>query len=119
MFRNNYDTDCITWSPAGRIHQIEYAMEAVKQGSAAIGLCSGTHAVVVTLKRSSSELSSYQKKLFKIDDNMGIAIAGARCLRPPPPCPRNQPAPPSVFLRVQWSALARAGASITPAASTA
>jgi len=76
MFRNQYDTDCITWSPAGRIHQIEYAMEAVKQGSAAIGLCSGTHAVVVTLKRSSSELSSYQKKLFKIDDNMGIAIAG-------------------------------------------
>jgi len=76
MFRNQYDTDCITWSPAGRIHQIEYAMEAVKQGSAAIGLRSKTHALVATLKRSSSELSSYQKKIFKIDDNMGIGIAG-------------------------------------------
>ena len=76
MFRNQYDTDCITWSPAGRIHQIEYAMEAVKQGSAAIGLRSDTHALVATLKRSSSELSSYQKKIFKIDDNMGIGIAG-------------------------------------------
>jgi len=76
MFRNQYDTDCITWSPAGRIHQIEYAMEAVKQGSAAIGLRSNTYAIVATLKRSSSELSSYQKKIFVIDDNMGIAIAG-------------------------------------------
>ncbi len=33
-----YDTDVVTWSPQGRIHQIEYAMEAVKQGSAAVGL---------------------------------------------------------------------------------
>jgi len=37
MFRNQYDTDVTLWSPAGRIHQIEYAMEAVKQGSAAVG----------------------------------------------------------------------------------
>jgi len=76
MFRNQYDTDCITWSPAGRIHQIEYAMEAVKQGSACIGLRSNEFAIVATLKRSSSELSSYQKKIFKIDDNIGIGIAG-------------------------------------------
>lgn len=34
----------------GRIHQIEYAMEAVKQGSATVGLKSGTHAVLVALK---------------------------------------------------------------------
>mmetsp|Transcript_43736 Transcript_43736/g.52901 ORF Transcript_43736/g.52901 Transcript_43736/m.52901 type:complete len:269 (+) Transcript_43736:234-1040(+) len=76
MFRNQYDTDVVTWSPAGRIHQIEYAMEAVKQGSAAVGLKSSKHVVLATLKRATSELSSYQKKLFKIDDHMGIAIAG-------------------------------------------
>lgn len=34
----------------GRIHQIEYAMEAVKQGSATVGLKSRTHAVLVALK---------------------------------------------------------------------
>ncbi len=33
-----YDQDVVTWSPQGRIHQIEYAMEAVKQGSAVVGL---------------------------------------------------------------------------------
>lgn len=36
----------------GRIHQIEYAMEAVKQGSATVGLKSKTHAVLVALKVS-------------------------------------------------------------------
>ena len=76
MFRNQYDSDITTWSPQGRIFQIEYAMEAVKQGSAAIGLKSNTHAVLATLKRSSSELASHQKKIFEIDTHMGIAIAG-------------------------------------------
>ena len=33
-----YDTDVITWSPQGRLHQVEYAMEAVKQGGATVGL---------------------------------------------------------------------------------
>mmetsp|Transcript_0 Transcript_0/g.1 ORF Transcript_0/g.1 Transcript_0/m.1 type:complete len:287 (+) Transcript_0:130-990(+) len=76
MFRNQYDTDVTTWSPQGRLFQMEYAMEAVKQGSCAVGLTSETHVVLATLKRSESELSSYQRKVFKIDDHMGIAIAG-------------------------------------------
>jgi len=75
-FRNQYDSDCSTWSPQGRIHQLEYALEAVKQGSACVGLKSKTHAIVLALKRSSSELGSYQKKIFKIDDHIGIAISG-------------------------------------------
>ncbi|GMH44750.1 hypothetical protein BSKO_12702 [Bryopsis sp. KO-2023] len=75
MFRNQYDTD-ILWSPQGRIHQVEYAMEAVKQGSCAVGLTSEDHVVLATLKRSQSELSSYQRKVFKIDDHLGIAISG-------------------------------------------
>lgn len=84
---------------------MEYAKEAVKQGSAAAGLKvrtrldvalllaaaraagltplmphrleqSDNHVVLVTLKRAQSELSSFQRKVFKIDDHMGIAIAG-------------------------------------------
>lgn len=76
MFRNQYDTDVTTWSPAGRLHQVEYAMEAVKQGSAAIGLRSKAHVVLASVNKASSELSSYQKKLFKVDDHIGIAMAG-------------------------------------------
>ncbi|KAI8896371.1 proteasome subunit alpha type-1 [Globomyces pollinis-pini] len=51
-------------------------MEAVKQGSATVGLRSNTHAVVVALKRSSSELASYQKKVVKVDSHIGVAFSG-------------------------------------------
>lgn len=76
MFRNNYDNDSITYSPTGRLFQVEYALEAIKQGSAAVGIASKTHVVLVGLKRNAEELGSYQKKLIKIDDHMGIALAG-------------------------------------------
>ncbi|KAJ8315405.1 hypothetical protein KUTeg_007555, partial [Tegillarca granosa] len=61
LFRNQYDNDVTVWSPQGRIHQIEYAMEAVKQGSAT---------------RAPSELSAHQKKIIPIDDHVGVSIAG-------------------------------------------
>lgn len=76
MFRNQYDTDVTTWSPAGRLFQVEYAMEAVKQGSASIGLRSKTHVVLACVNKAQSELSSHQRKIFKVDDHIGVAIAG-------------------------------------------
>jgi 20S proteasome alpha/beta subunit len=60
-------------------------MEAVKLGSATVGLKSKTHAVLIALKRASSELSAHQKKIIPIDTHIGITIAGltadARILR--------------------------------------
>jgi len=76
MFRNHYDSDVTTWSPAGRLHQVEYAMEAVKQGSATVGVKSETHAVVVALKRASSDLAAHQKKIIPVDEHMGVSISG-------------------------------------------
>lgn len=76
MFRNQYDNDATTFSPQGRLHQVEYAMEAIKQGSCAVGLVSETHAVLVALKRSAEDLGSYQKKIIRIDHHIGIALAG-------------------------------------------
>ena len=46
------------------------------QGSVAVGIKSETHVVLVALKRSSDELSSYQKKIYPIDDHVAVAIAG-------------------------------------------
>uniref|UniRef100_A0A2I2ZLE5 Proteasome 20S subunit alpha 1 n=1 Tax=Gorilla gorilla gorilla TaxID=9595 RepID=A0A2I2ZLE5_GORGO len=63
----------IVWS---RIHQTEYAMEAVKQGSATVGLKSKTHAVLVALKRAPSELAAHQKKILHVDNHIGISTAG-------------------------------------------
>eukprot|EP00211_Chloroparvula_japonica_P014850 CAMPEP_0119118944 /NCGR_PEP_ID=MMETSP1310-20130426/652_1 /TAXON_ID=464262 /ORGANISM="Genus nov. species nov., Strain RCC2339" /LENGTH=244 /DNA_ID=CAMNT_0007108345 /DNA_START=95 /DNA_END=829 /DNA_ORIENTATION=+ len=76
MNRNQYDGDITTWSPQGRIYQIEYAMEAVKQGSTCVGVRSSTHAVLATIKRTPGDLAGYQKKIIEIDDHMGVAISG-------------------------------------------
>jgi 20S proteasome subunit alpha 6 len=60
-------------------------MEAVKQGSCTVGLRSNTHAIVVALKRSNSELASFQKKIIKVDNHVGVGFSGltsdARVLR--------------------------------------
>jgi len=76
MFRNNYDNDSVTFSPQGRIFQVEYAQEAVKQGSVVVGIVSKTHAVLPPIKRNAEELSSYQKKVIPIDTHYGVALAG-------------------------------------------
>ncbi|CAC5395849.1 PSMA1 [Mytilus coruscus] len=63
------------------VHRAEFTSlnmlwEAVKQGSAAVGIKSKTHAILVALKRAPSELSAHQKKILPIDDHVGVAIAG-------------------------------------------
>jgi 20S proteasome subunit alpha 6 len=55
---------------------MDYAMEAVKQGSISIGLRSGTHAVVVGLKRSPHAMAGYQEKVFKLDEHVGLSMSG-------------------------------------------
>lgn len=60
-------------------------MEAVKLGSATVGLKSKQFAVLIALKRAVSELSAYQKKVIPIDEHIAISISGltadARMLR--------------------------------------
>ncbi|XP_030383004.1 proteasome subunit alpha type-1 [Scaptodrosophila lebanonensis] len=76
MFRNQYDSDVTVWSPQGRLHQVEYAMEAVKLGTATVGLKNSDFAVLVALCKPPSELSASQRKIIPIDDHLGISIAG-------------------------------------------
>jgi len=76
MFRNQYDTDVTVWSPQGRLHQVEYASEAVNQGTICLGIRSSTYALLAGIKRSPSELASHQRKLFKVDAHMGIGMSG-------------------------------------------
>ena len=46
------------------------------QGTVCLGLRSSTHVVIAALRRSTNELASYQKKIEKIDNHMGIAMSG-------------------------------------------
>lgn len=71
-----YDKDCTTWNPQGDITQIKHAMEAVKQGTAVLGLKSDKIAVLACYKEKLAGAAQDKKKLFKIDDHCGIGIAG-------------------------------------------
>jgi 20S proteasome subunit alpha 6 len=55
---------------------VEYATEAVKHGTPCIGLKSNEFALLAAIKPVRSELASFQEKLFKCDDNLGVATSG-------------------------------------------
>ena len=76
MFRSRYDGDATTFSPEGRILQVENAMKAVQQGMPTVGIRSKTHAVLACVMHKPSEFSSFQPKLFRIDEHIGVAISG-------------------------------------------
>ncbi|EDV19729.1 uncharacterized protein TRIADDRAFT_33023, partial [Trichoplax adhaerens] len=75
-FRNQYDSDVTVWSPQGRLYQVEYAMEAVKQGAAVVGIKSRTHVVLAAFKRATDDLAANQKKVLAIDDHIGVGFSG-------------------------------------------
>ena len=72
----SYDTDVTTFSPAGRLFQVEYACQAVNQGSPVVGLRSNNLVVLAAIRRRATELESYAEKVFKIDEHLGVGIAG-------------------------------------------
>jgi len=74
--QNQYDQDCLTWSPTGRLFQVEYAMQAVEQGTPVLGLRSKTAVVLCSNMRAQSELAEERKKVMKIDNHLCIGIAG-------------------------------------------
>jgi 20S proteasome subunit alpha 6 len=76
MHRTSYDSDVTVWSPEGRLHQIEYAEQAVNQGTVCLGLRSNEYTVIAGIKRSPNALASHQNKLFQIDSHLGIGMAG-------------------------------------------
>eukprot|EP01070_Trichotokara_eunicae_P003182 Trichotokara_eunicae@DN3201_c0_g1_i1.p1 len=76
MYRNQYDSDVTTWSPQGRIFQIEYAMEGVKQGTCCVGVKSDEFVVLCCLKRALSKLAEFNRKMHKVDTHVGMNTAG-------------------------------------------
>jgi proteasome alpha subunit len=72
-----YDMAITQFSPEGRLFQVEYAIEAVRRGTTAI-VCTNKHSVVFAVEKKSLELQEVRgsEKIFKIDDHIGVAIAG-------------------------------------------
>jgi proteasome alpha subunit len=73
-----YDRGITIFSPDGRLYQVEYAREAVKRGTASIGIRTEDGVVLVVDKRIRSPLMERTsvEKIHKADDHIGIASAG-------------------------------------------
>ncbi|MWV40613.1 MULTISPECIES: archaeal proteasome endopeptidase complex subunit alpha [Natrialba] len=73
-----YDRGITIFSPDGRLYQVEYAREAVKRGTASIGVRTTDGVVLAVDKRVPSPLleDSSVEKIHKADDHIGIASAG-------------------------------------------
>jgi len=73
-----YDRGITIFSPDGRLYQVEYAREAVKRGTASIGVRTEGGIVLAVDKRIRSPLMerSSVEKIHKADDHIGIASAG-------------------------------------------
>ena len=70
-----YDKATVIFSPDGRIIQVEYAREAVKMGSTAVGIKTEQYVVLAGEKRS-FELIESADKVFKIDDHIASTFSG-------------------------------------------
>jgi proteasome alpha subunit len=73
-----YDRAITVFSPDGRLYQVEYAREAVKRGTTAVGIKAQDGIVLIVDKRVSSKLleASSIEKIFKIDEHIGVASSG-------------------------------------------
>lgn len=73
-----YDRAITIFAPDGRLYQVEYANEAVRRGTPAIGIKSAEGVILVVQKKATSKLEDirYLHKIFKIDDHIGVAISG-------------------------------------------
>jgi proteasome alpha subunit len=72
-----YDVSITQFSPEGRLFQVEYAIEAVRRGTTAVCI-RNKESVVFAVEKKKSELQEMtgSEKIFKIDDHIGVAIAG-------------------------------------------
>ncbi|KAK9054770.1 hypothetical protein SSX86_025849 [Deinandra increscens subsp. villosa] len=77
-YRTEYDRGVNTFSPEGRLFQVEYAIEAIKLGSTAIGLKTKDGVVLAVEKRITSPLlePSSVEKIMEIDEHIGCAMSG-------------------------------------------
>merc|ERR1711998_3502 len=78
LTRSEYDRGVNTFSPEGRLIQVEYAIKAVQLGTTAIGIATSEGCVLAAEKRLTSPLifPSSVEKLMEVDEHMGCAMSG-------------------------------------------
>mmetsp|Transcript_3 Transcript_3/g.5 ORF Transcript_3/g.5 Transcript_3/m.5 type:complete len:250 (+) Transcript_3:28-777(+) len=74
-----YDSSTTTFSPDGRLHQVEYAIEAINNAGTAVGILAKDGIVLAGEKNKPSNLLAPSKgpeKMYKIDDHLTTVVAG-------------------------------------------
>merc|ERR1719230_681441 len=76
--KSEYDRGVNTFSPEGRLFQVEYAVQAIKLGSTAIGVRTKEGVILAVEKRITSPLieASSIEKILEIDEHIGCAMSG-------------------------------------------
>lgn len=76
--QQGYDVASTVFSPDGRLFQVEYAREAVKRGTTAVGVRFKQGVVVAAEKRIASHLvePGSVEKIFKLEHHIGCATSG-------------------------------------------
>jgi 20S proteasome subunit alpha 5 len=78
LTRSEYDRGVNTFSPEGRLFQVEYAIEAIKLGSTAVGIQTKDGVILAVEKRLTSVLldPASVEKIAEIDSHIGAAMSG-------------------------------------------
>jgi len=74
-----YDQSTTTFSPEGRLHQVEYAIEAINNAGTCVGLQSSEGIVLAAERRTVSKLlapSKTSEKTYVLDDHVSCLVAG-------------------------------------------
>mmetsp|Transcript_47364 Transcript_47364/g.96797 ORF Transcript_47364/g.96797 Transcript_47364/m.96797 type:complete len:260 (+) Transcript_47364:43-822(+) len=74
-----YDQSTTTFSPEGRLHQVEYAIEAINNAGTCVGLLCTDGIVLTAERRVVSKLlapSKTSEKTYTIDDHVVALVAG-------------------------------------------
>ncbi len=73
-----YDRAITVFSPEGRLYQVEYAREAVKRGTTAVGIVCKDGVVLAVDRRVTSRLVKIRsiEKIYQIDDHVAAATSG-------------------------------------------
>ncbi|KAM3570633.1 hypothetical protein VYU27_007303 [Nannochloropsis oceanica] len=74
-----YDSSTTTFSPEGRLHQVEYAIEAINNAGTCVGILCADGIVLAAERKTTSKLLAPSKssdKIYQIDGHIACVVAG-------------------------------------------